>query len=337
MCRSTPTRKVPKTRLTAALQRLGPGLACLAICLLLSCSRYHSSLVANLGFILLVKDVSADHHMDQRLAIGVESEDLFRFAIKYYPNNYMAWRGLGWALELQGKQDEAGAAWRNVPGIGAAFASRAEDMHTRGQVGSAALWYERALAVNPYDTVASAQLGRLLLERGEFAAAADLLATAVASVPSNPLAQAHLCYALRGSGQYQEALARYQLAPAAVQNYVSLHACVGKVYWDLGRYAEAYDHLAAAVELQPQEASHHFWLSLVLNRLGWLGDSIREAERAWELAPNRTDYACHLANLYSSDGLYARARDLLLRILADAPDCSCAVDALSRLNASQDW
>jgi len=209
--------------------------------------------------------------------------------------NRGAWRGLGFALAAQRREDEAVAAWRTAGGIGEEFVQWGEAMRKVRRTAEALAWYERAARVEP--GLASTILyyrHATLTAAGRIDAAIDNLSQAVA------LDRGWLGTEIRfrawhawgrwlvEQGRNAEAEAAL-LKAAAIASSEMLRSLLSETYrflglsqWAQDKLDEAVRSLETAVELDGQNVWAHIHYGKVL----YLHDPGRglDAEREFALA-----------------------------------------------------
>ncbi len=169
-----------------------------------------------------------------------------------------------WIAEGQRMADELAQTFPNQPhalDLAARFHQRAGDPRK-----APPLW-ERYLALEPGSAYACFCLGSAAWERGDFDQAVEFLRKALALDPALPNAPVVLAESLMQLGQPAEALAALEKAdratPQSMRWFLMGQACL-----QLGRFAQARDHLQKAVALEPQFAKAHYALVTAYMRLG---------------------------------------------------------------------
>lgn len=169
-----------------------------------------------------------------------------------------------WIAEGQRMADELANAFSNQPyalDLAARFHQRAGDPR------KAALLWERYLALEPGSAYACFCLGSAAWERGDFPEAAAYLRKALTLDPTLPNAPVVLAESLMQLGLPAEAVSVLEradrAAPQSMRWFLLGQACL-----QLGRFAQARDHLEKALALEPHFAKAHFGLVTAYMRLG---------------------------------------------------------------------
>ena len=101
----------------------------------------------NIGNVLLVRTLATPGpELPQEIT---QAEHLFRRAARYAPSDDSSWRGLGFALAAQRREDEAIAAWQNVEGMADGLVLLGEQARESQHYTEALRWYQRAALLEP--------------------------------------------------------------------------------------------------------------------------------------------------------------------------------------------
>jgi len=122
---------------------------------------------------------------------------------------------------------------------------------------------EAALAVHPTHADAHAALGHLLTQQGDLDNALPHLEQAVALRPEWSRGLTNLARALEAQGDSAAALARFEAAVAAAPDSADAHYWLGIALARGARLGRARDHLARALEIEPE----HVWARDALGQL----------------------------------------------------------------------
>jgi len=172
----------------------------------------------------------------------------------------------------------------------------------------ASLWAARALAQNPYNSLAWMLRGRIELMQGRPDLAfncfsrglenfsrfertlkpAQISQTFNSIMPVNIRAEIlfYMGEASRLQGKTPQALGYYVQAETAKSDYLDALMAGGKIFLDLGQAESAWKRFQKAVELKPENPDAHLWKALALERMpGKKQDALNELNKALQLAP----------------------------------------------------
>jgi Flp pilus assembly protein TadD len=99
----------------------------------------------------------------------------------------------------------------------------------------------------------------------------------------------------------------------------------------LGRVEEAERALRVALELDPDLASAHGNLGILLTNRGSWEEARRHLDRALELRPDVIAFRLNLGLLFAKSGRLDEAREVFEGVLADRPDDPVALRSLATL------
>jgi len=100
------------------------------------------------GLVMLSQALTATPHVSPLWAAS-QAEILLRKSTTYASENYYAWRGLGFALAMQGRESEAIAAWQSAGGMAEEFIEWGTRASKSEKYQEALMWYKRAAKVDP--------------------------------------------------------------------------------------------------------------------------------------------------------------------------------------------
>jgi Flp pilus assembly protein TadD len=145
--------------------------------------------------------------------------------------------------------------------------------------------YREALRLDPRSPVASYDLGLLLAERGDHDDAIALYRQAVAFDPAYAKAWNNLGWTLAAKGDLTAAVDAYERALALDPALTAAHNNLAVALEGLGRGDEALAHYAAAVRLAPDEPRAHANYGAVLASRGRWDEAVASYREALRLAP----------------------------------------------------
>jgi protein O-mannosyl-transferase len=240
----------------------------------------------------------------------------------HYPQNARAHNNLAWALQMQGKPDEANAHFARAielqpgyvsahynwgvalldqkrtkeaitefeiavhlaPGHADAFVNLANALMQVQHAVEAVPLYEQALRLQPGADV-HYDLGVALVAVGRGDEAAGHFRAALREEPA--LAEAHYQLALLAdeAGRLVEAEREYGETLRLAPDHVASHGRLGLVLARGERLAPAAEHFRAVIRLQPEDADAHANLGNVLLLQGQAREAIGQYEEALRLRP----------------------------------------------------
>jgi predicted Zn-dependent protease len=115
------------------------------------------------------------------------------------------------------------------------------------------------------------------------------------------------------------------------------HACFlsGYIYHSLGRMEEAVEVYRKGLELLPSRTVARREFAVLLAQMRRWDEAEAQFQRCAEEAPNDTTILCDQAAFYVMKNESGRARELLQRILAKAPDDFYALELLGRVDVME--
>ncbi len=167
-------------------------------------------------------------------------------------------------------------------------------MHQAGQLGEAALLYQKVLAHDEANAGALHLYGVLHHQQGDDTRAVELIGRALALRPNMAAAHANMAEAYRASGQLERAVGCCRLALKLWPDCPEGLCNLGLALQVMGRHEEAALQFRRVLLLQPENAAVHNNLGIVLGELGQGDLALQHFRRAVELSP---DFAPALSNL----------------------------------------
>ncbi len=175
--------------------------------------------------------------------------------------------------------------------------------------------------------------GRLAFRSGRYQEAADAFARAVASKPDSARARVNLGSALAMAGEQDAAIVQYR-------EVLELEPGNATVQFNLGQMLKAsdpqaaYDHLSAAVRLEPKDSGARYELGRLLLQSGHGAEALPHLAEAASLTPFGEEIRLAHASLLVDLGRYAEAKDDLSQALELIPQSGMLAHALARLLAA---
>jgi tetratricopeptide (TPR) repeat protein len=228
-----------------------------------------------------------------------DSETLFRHAIAATTDNYIAYDGLGNALEASGQPGEALACYAEAVRLKPNYPEGQYDLGTtlmkRGRLAEAVEHLTAAVKHNPAFAHAHINLGKALLEQGKLEEAADHLSQAVRLTPDDAEAHYNLGTLLQMQGKTDAAIACFSAALRLNPEYGEAHGNLGVALMRQGKLGEGAAHLAAALRLNPNNPEAHYNLGLALLELNHAREAADQFAAALRLNPDAPGAHYHLA------------------------------------------
>ena len=233
----------------------------------------------------------------QRLPVWQNSLTLFQSALAVTHENILAHSVTGNQLLLQGRGDEAWEHFAEIARLGA-----------------------RDGPYEPYYSDAQANLGLILVRRGELESATQHYRAALAANPAHAKAMTRLGMILAAQGDHTTALEQYRAAVRADPNLAAAHTNLAITLEDAGQVDEALVHYAEGVRLEPDNAESRCNFGAALAKAGRVADAIEQFRVARHLRPDLPEARFGLASAYVQAGQLRAAVAELEAFLHDRPD-----------------
>jgi Flp pilus assembly protein TadD len=160
----------------------------------------------------------------QQIGYWIDSEALFRHALKVTENNYVAHRNLGMALYEKGQIEEAFSQFQEVvrlkPNSYDAHYDLGLAFHKKGQIDEAIRQFQEALRLDPYWADTRYNLGVAFYQQGRTAEAFNQFQETIRLKPDHAEAHHNLGVILGLKGQADEAIRQFQEALKLKPDYV---------------------------------------------------------------------------------------------------------------------
>ena len=222
-------------------------------------------------------------------------------ALQYKPDNEQALMALSFALEKQGKLQEA------------------------------VLYAQKAVELNPDFGRAKSALGALDFQLGRREQGLEILKEMQETPPNDPTAMFNmgLMHFLRGD--YKNAASWFRKSVTKNPALFEARTYLGAIAVKQGRTDAAILEYLKAIEKRPDLAEVHNQLGLLYVRKGLAAKAAFHFEKAHALAPDYSDAAYNLAYLDFRVGNLGKAERLLRELLAKEPESPDAVALLERI------
>ncbi len=239
---------------------------------------------------------------------GVE---LFEHALRVTRDNATARNNLGYALEMEGRPDEAALHYRQAlrvdPQYSLAHSNLANVLVEKGRLDEAISHYQEAVRINPRFDFAYTRLGMALARQGRMDEAVAAYRRALRLAPENPNTHSRLGVALMEQGHVDEGAAHCRDAVRLNPGSPGLHNNLGLVLARQGRQNEAVAHFREALRLDPAYAKAHDNLGLLLARRGREDEAIAHFRKAVALDADDAEAHKYLAMALGRKGAYREA------------------------------
>lgn len=212
-----------------------------------------------------IDHVVALHESGEQLLM----EEAAHALLAIYPDSALAWRVLGIALQLQGK-DALPALQKTAalaPGDAEAHLHLGNAYMDNGQPDLAMPCFMRALELAPGFAEALSRLGDVLQAQGHLNEAGECYRGALEIDPALTMAQVGKGDILVAGQQFKQAAASYRQALVLDPRAADVHRKLGDIQVALNRPEAALHGYAAAMEIDPGNAMAHGGMGNVLFRL----------------------------------------------------------------------
>ena len=183
------------------------------------------------------------------------------------------------------------------------------ELMQKGRFEEAIPQWRKAVEMNPDDSRAHFNLAHSLNERGQLDDAIVEYRKAIELEPGNASLYANLGLALAHRGQLDESIVEYRKIDRVESGE---RGCAGRPRGRLcsikGQAAEAIEHLAKAVELDPENAEARNKLGSVLAKTGQVDQGLAHLEKAVALNPASVEYQFNLGFVLGRQGPFRRTR-----------------------------
>jgi tetratricopeptide (TPR) repeat protein len=194
-----------------------------------------------------------------------------------------------------------------------------------GNIDSALLAFERAVAINPTLSESRANLGNIYLKKDQVAEAINEYLAALQINPHDAKTHNNLgnAYTQRGSLNY--AVSEYARSIQLDPNFVDAYKNLAIAYSKQQRYGRAIGQLNRAVGLDPKDAGCYSQLGDVYSQMGDYEQAIAQFKNALKIKPDMVEAHYGLATCYNKLGLVDDEIWEYKRVLAAKPDMVAAL------------
>jgi tetratricopeptide (TPR) repeat protein len=167
----------------------------------------------------------------------------------------------------------------------------------QGKFEEAAAAYRQATAIKPDYAEAHTNLGLALKRQGKFEEAVAACRQAITVNAESAAAHYNLGVALFDQGRLDEAIAAYCEAIRINPDYAEAHSNLGLALRSQGKFEEAFAAYRQAIAIKPVISGTHANLGEALVKYGHLAEGRAALEQAVRLAPRNTKFLYNLANV----------------------------------------
>jgi tetratricopeptide (TPR) repeat protein len=297
---------------------------------LMACTGAGRALATAAGIIALAGFIFCT---SRQITFWHDSAQLYIHAVKVTKDNYIAYNGLGGALDADNQSEEALTAYQRCVEINPRYPEGQYNFGTallnRGRLDEAVEHLNAALKWNPDYVAARNNLGKTLMMQGKLNQASSQFTTAIHSDPHNAPAYYDLGTVRMAQSRPGDAVAPFSKAIQLKPDYFDACGNLGIAYMELGRKADGLTQLSKAVELRPGDANAHSNLGLALMDADRPADAAVQFSAALQI--NSTDPRAHfnLARALAGQHQTADAITHYRAALGLKPDFVQALDRLA--------
>jgi len=172
----------------------------------------------------------------------------------------------------------------------------AVSMHMTGNLHEAGTIYQQILHQNPEHTIATHNLGLVLLQTGQTVDAIRLLETALSLKPDYPEAYCSLGAALKMHGRIEEAIEKFETAVTLNPSYAAAWYNMAKMLHEAGKTEAALNAYGRAVSLEPDNTGVRNELANLLFNLDRYEEAVSHYEHVVRQKPDWAEVHCNYGN-----------------------------------------
>jgi len=189
-----------------------------------------------------------------------------------------------------------------------------------GDIDSAQLHLERAVAINPTLSESHANLGNIYLEKNRVEEAIRQYQAALQLNPNDPKTHSNLGNAYMELDRFSFAVSAYRRSIALDPNFIDAYRNLSLVFSKHERYGEALSELRQAISLAPENAAIHTQMGELYYRMGNHQNAISQFREALQLKRNSPEAHYGLALCYRQLSQTASEIQAYKNTLAIDPD-----------------
>jgi tetratricopeptide (TPR) repeat protein len=251
-----------------------------------------------------------------------ELEHQAHLLVERYPDSGIAWKVLGAALQLQGKNalSSLRKATALLPDDAEAHYNLGVTLKNLGQLDDAVASYRRSLEIKPDYAGAHCNLGVALQELGRLDDAAASYRLALKIKPDFADAHYNLGVVLQSLGQLDDAVASCRRTLEIKPEFAQAHYNLGNALQNLGQLDVAVVSYRRALEINPDYVDVHNNLGNALSNLNRLDEAVACYRRVLEINPNLAEVHSNLGAALQDLGQLESAAESYRRALEINPD-----------------
>ena len=178
---------------------------------------------------------------------------------------------------------------------------------------------KKAVSLDPEQVDAHNQLGLIYYQKGNFDLALEEFKLALAWT-GYPEIHHNLSLAYDKTGRKDEAMTAIDEALRLDPNYVDAHNQAGNLFLNRGDLAKAAAHFEAAIRIDPRNSSAYNNLGLIYSSQGKTELAVQYCRQAVFLDPNSPDAHNNLGSIYLNQSLFQEGMVELKKAIALRPD-----------------
>lgn len=240
-----------------------------------------------------------------------------------YPDLGFAWKVLGAALQVQGKDSlfALRKATEFLPGDAEAHYNLGNVFLALNRLDEAEVSYRQALQIRPDDADTCFNLGNTLRNLRRLDEAVASYRRALQVNPIHAEAYSNLGNTLLESGRPGEAEASYRRALQIKPQYATAHFNLGNILHEQGRLKEAEASYRLALQARPDSADTHVNLGNTLQDMGKIDEAEASYRSALQISCNHAEAHGNLGEILMESGRFGEAEASFHRALQIKPDC----------------
>ncbi len=192
-------------------------------------------------------------------------------------------------------------------------------------------YFRQALALNPKDAAAHANLGQVMLKKGEQDEAQHEFELALKLDPSDAVAHNNLGTVYFSKGSYDAARQEFVLAVQYDPDEANYSNNLARVLLRQNQYDQALESLDSALHLDADTATAHYLLGIAHLGLGRMDQAQEELETALRLDVSHSQAHYSLGEVYRQKKLYDQAQFEYQVALQGTPDYPEAHEKLGKV------